>query len=90
MVAYDNIIVPHNIFTMLFILLMFYSIYNYENLDIQKLIFFKIAIYIITYFVVVGIPLYIVFMYEKLSLNFIVLFIISTIIYSFMIVCKYE
>ena len=89
-VAYDNIIVPHNIFTMLFILLMFYSIYNYENLDIQKLIFFKIAIYIITYFVVVGIPLYIVFMYEKLSLNFIVLFIISTIIYSFMIYIKIE
>ena len=91
-VAYNNIIgnIPHNIFTILFILLIFYSIYNYENLDIKRLIFFKISIYIVTYCVGVGIPLYIVFLYERLSLNFIVLFIISTIIYLFMFYIKME
>ena len=92
LVAYDNIIgnIPHNIFTILFIILMFYSIYKYENLNTKQLIIFKIIAYIITYFVGVGIPLYIVFMYESCSVSWVIVFIISTLMYLFMIYTQIE
>lgn len=80
-VAYRNNIenIPHNIFTGLSAMLVFYSIYKYEYLNI-KMVFLKITVFVGMYFIGLGIPLYVVFMYKNWSLAFGILFIFSVII----------